>query len=195
MNQPDSLFSLFVEAVATINSIKYIDNKSKFLKKIKYFNIIRKAKKQSIKYINSIEVIDARIIKDFLQFIYTAKSADLFIMENEINLGDADVSSNGINEIYIKNLDNNDNMINNFSISVNGDDIKLTIETNPDMNLINHIYSIERERVNLYNVNEDNELNKKIISFFIINFAYVLSESIKIIYKNMKRMYIYEISV
>ena len=195
MNQPDSLFSLFVEAVATINSIKYIDNKSKFLKKIKYFNIIRKAKKQSIKYINSIEVIDARIIKDFLRFIYTAKSADLFIMENEINLGDADVSSNGINEIYIKNLDNNDNMINNFSISVNGDDIKLTIETNPDMNLINHIYSIERERVNLYNVNEDNELNKKIISFFIINFAYVLSESIKIIYKNMKRMYIYEISV
>lgn len=195
MNQPDSLFSLFVEAVATINSIKYIDNKSKFLKKIKYFNIIRKAKKQSIKYINSIEVIDARIIKDFLQFIYTAKSADLFIMENEINLGDADVSSNGINEIYIKNLGNNDNMINNFSISVNGDDIKLTIETNPDMNLINHIYSIERERVNLYNVNEDNELNKKIISFFIINFAYVLSESIKIIYKNMKRMYIYEISV
>ena len=195
MNQPDSLFSLFVEAVATINSIKYIDNKSKFLKKIKYFNIIRKAKKQSIKYINSIEVIDARIIKDFLQFIYTAKSADLFIMENEINLGDADVSSNGINEIYIKNLDNNDNMINNFSISVNGDDIKLTIETNPDMNLINHIYSIERERVNLYNVNEDNELNKKIISFFIVNFAYVLSESIKIIYKNMKRMYIYEISV
>ena len=116
-------------------------------------------------------------------------------MENEINLGDADVSSNGINEIYIKNLGNNDNMINNFSISVNGDDIKLTIETNPDMNLINHIYSIERERVNLYNVNEDNELNKKIISFFIINFAYVLSESIKIIYKNMKRMYIYEISV
>lgn len=195
MNQPDSLFSLFVEAVATINSIKYIDNKSKFLKKIKYFNIIRKAKKQSIKYINSIEVIDARIIKDFLQFIYTAKSADLFILEDEINLGDADVSSNGINEIYIKNLDNNDNMINNFSISVNGDDIKLTIETNPDMNLINHIYSIERERVNLYNVNEDNELNKKIISFFIINFAYVLSESIKIIYKNMKRMYIYEISV
>ena len=195
MNQPDSLFSLFVEAVATINSIKYIDNKSKFLKKIKYFNIIRKAKKQSVKYINSIEVIDARIIKDFLQFIYTAKSADLFIMENEINLGDADVSSNGINEIYIKNLDNNDNMINNFSISVNGDDIKLTIETNPDMNLINHIYSIERERVNLYNVNEDNELNKKIISFFIVNFAYVLSESIKIIYKNMKRMYIYEISV
>ena len=195
MNQPDSLFSLFVEAVATINSIKYIDNKSKFLKKIKYFNIIRKAKKQSVKYINSIEVIDARIIKDFLQFIYTAKSADLFIMENEINLGDADVSSNGINEIYIKNLGNNDNMINNFSISVNGDDIKLTIETNPDMNLINHIYSIERERVNLYNVNEDNELNKKIISFFIINFAYVLSESIKIIYKNMKRMYIYEISV
>ena len=195
MNQPDSLFSLFVEAVATINSIKYTDNKSKFLKKIKYFNIIRKAKKQSVKYINSIEVIDARIIKDFLQFIYTAKSADLFIMENEINLGDADVSSNGINEIYIKNLGNNDNMINNFSISVNGDDIKLTIETNPDMNLINHIYSIERERVNLYNVNEDNELNKKIISFFIINFAYVLSESIKIIYKNMKRMYIYEISV
>lgn len=195
MNQPDSLFSLFVEAVATINSIKYIDNKSKFLKKIKYFNIIRKAKKQSIKYINSIEVIDARIIKDFLQFIYTAKSADLFIMENEINLGDADVSSNGINEIYIKNLGNNDNMINNFSISVNGDDIKLTIETNPDMNLINHIYSIERERVNLYNVNEDNELNKKIISFFIVNFAYILSESIKIIYKNMKRMYIYEISV
>lgn len=195
MNQPDSLFSLFVEAVATINSIKYIDNKSKFLKKIKYFNIIRKAKKQSIKYINSIEVIDARIIKDFLQFIYTAKSADLFILEDEINLGDADVSSNGINEIYIKNLDNNDNMINNFSISVNGDDIKLTIETNPDMNLINHIYSIERERVNLYNVNEDNELNKKIISFFIINFAYILSESIKIIYKNMKRMYIYEISV
>ena len=195
MNQPDSLFSLFVEAVATINSIKYIDNKSKFLKKIKYFNIIRKAKKQSIKYINSIEVIDARIIKDFLQFIYTAKSADLFIMENEINLGDADVSSNGINEIYIKNLGNNDNMINNFSISVNGDDIKLTIETNPDMNLINHIYSIERERVNLYNVNEDNELNKKIISFFIINLDYVLSESIKIIYKNMKRMYIYEISV
>ena len=195
MNQPDSLFSLFVEAVATINSIKYTDNKSKFLKKIKYFNIIRKAKKQSIKYINSIEVIDARIIKDFLQFIYTAKSADLFILEDEINLGDADVSSNGINEIYIKNLDNNDNMINNFSISVNGDDIKLTIETNPDMNLINHIYSIERERVNLYNVNEDNELNKKIISFFIINFAYVLSESIKIIYKNMKRMYIYEISV
>lgn len=195
MNQPDSLFSLFVEAVATINSIKYIDNKSKFLKKIKYFNIIRKAKKQSIKYINSIEVIDARIIKDFLQFIYTAKSADLFILEDEINLGDADVSSNGINEIYIKNLGNNDNMINNFSISVNGDDIKLTIETNPDMNLINHIYSIERERVNLYNVNEDNELNKKIISFFIINFAYVLSESIKIIYKNMKRMYIYEISV
>ena len=55
MNQPDSLFSLFVEAVATINSIKYIDNKSKFLKKIKYFNIIRKAKKQSIKYINSID--------------------------------------------------------------------------------------------------------------------------------------------
>lgn len=195
MNQPDSLFSLFVEAVATINSIKYTDNKSKFLKKIKYFNIIRKAKKQSIKYINSIEVIDARIIKDFLQFIYTAKSADLFIMENEINLGDADVSSNGINEIYIKNLGNNDNMINNFSISVNGDDIKLTIETNPDMNLINHIYSIERERVNLYNVNEDNELNKKIISFFIVNFAYILSESIKIIYKNMKRMYIYEISV
>ncbi len=195
MNQPDSLFSLFVEAVATINSIKYIDNKSKFLKKIKYFNIIRKAKKQSIKYINSIEVIDARIIKDFLQFIYTAKSADLFILEDEINLGDADVSSNGINEIYIKNLDNNDNMINNFSISVNGDDIKLTIETNPDMNLINHIYSIERERVNLYNVNEDNKLNKKIISFFIVNFAYVLSESIKIIYKNMKRMYIYEISV
>lgn len=195
MNQPDSLFSLFVEAVATINSIKYTDNKSKFLKKIKYFNIIRKAKKQSVKYINSIEVIDARIIKDFLQFIYTAKSADLFIMENEINLGDADVSSNGINEIYIKNLGNNDNMINNFSISVNGDDIKLTIETNPDMNLINHIYSIERERVNLYNVNEDNELNKKIISFFIVNFAYILSESIKIIYKNMKRMYIYEISV
>ena len=195
MNQPDSLFSLFVEAVATINSIKYTDNKSKFLKKIKYFNIIRKAKKQRIKYINSIEVIDARIIKDFLQFIYTAKSADLFIMENEINLGDADVSSNGINEIYIKNLGNNDNMINNFSISVNGDDIKLTIETNPDMNLINHIYSIERERVNLYNVNEDNELNKKIISFFIVNFAYILSESIKIIYKNMKRMYIYEISV
>ena len=140
-------------------------------------------------------MIDARIIKDFLQFIYTAKSADLFILEDEINLGDADVSSNGINEIYIKNLGNNDNMINNFSISVNGDDIKLTIETNPDMNLINHIYSIERERVNLYNVNEDNELNKKIISFFIINFAYVLSESIKIIYKNMKRMYIYEISV
>lgn len=195
MNQPDSLFSLFVEAVATINSIKYTDNKSKFLKKIKYFNIIRKAKKQSIKYINSIEVIDARIIKDFLQFIYTAKSADLFIMENEINLGDANVSSNGINEIYIKNLGNNDNMINNFSISVNGDDIKLTIETNPDMNLINHIYSIERERVNLYNVNEDNELNKKIISFFIVNFAYILFESIKIIYKNMKRMYIYEISV
>ena len=195
MNQPDSLFSLFVEAVATINSIKYIDKKFKNLNKNKYINIIKKVKKQIIKYINSIEVIDARIIKDFLQFIYTAKSADLFILEDEINLGDADVSSNGINEIYIKNLDNNDNMINNFSISVNGDDIKLTIETNPDMNLINHIYSIERERVNLYNVNEDNELNKKIISFFIINFAYVLSESIKIIYKNMKRMYIYEISV
>lgn len=193
MNQLDSLFSLFVEAVATINSIKYTDSRFKFLKKFKYFNIIRKAKNQSVKYINSIEVIDARIIKDFLQFINTAKSTDLFVLENEINLG-ADISSNGINEIDIKNLDN-DNMINNFSISINGDGIKLTIETKPDENLINHIYSIERERVNLYNANEDNELNKKIISFFIVNFAYILSSSIKIIYKNMKRMYIYEISL
>ena len=186
--------SIFIEAVSNINAIKYKnDIRFKILKSIKYLNIIRKANKNSIKVINSIDTIDTTLIQDFIQFITSAKIVDLFSIE-EINLDNINISMNETNGLCIEYTDNNNPTIDDFrleklSIYITADSIKLTLESSSDTYASND-YSIEREKININYIDETNKTNEKIISLFVVNFAYILSESIKIVYKNMRRMYL-----